>query len=137
MLLLPAPDRMRYSGAMKLGLCLGAVLMLVAGAAYLALLREPRVWFYAFAALVFVASPLIGAVTAVVATHTKRLRNFLAAGSAHIGLALLLFVVAYAVYPEYQRTSVQLPASAGISAAALIHQPALSITCQRSAQPHS
>jgi hypothetical protein len=98
---------------MKLGLCLGAVLTLVAGAAYLALLREPGAWFYAFAALIFVASPLIGAATAVLATHTHRLRNFLATGSALFGLALLLFVFAYAVYPELERTSVQLPAYCG------------------------
>jgi len=93
---------------MKLGLCLGAVLLLATGAAYLAPLREPGAWFYAFAALVFVVSPLIGAVTAVLATRANRLRNFLAAGSALIGLAALLFVVAYAVYPEFERTSVQL-----------------------------
>jgi hypothetical protein len=43
------------------------------GAAYLGLLREPGAWFYAFATLVFVVSPFMGAATAVLKTRTHTL----------------------------------------------------------------
>jgi hypothetical protein len=98
---------------MKLGLGLGAVLMLVAGTAYLTLLREPGSLFYSFGALVFVVSPLIGAATAVLKTRTNKILTFVAASGALFGLAVLLFVFTYAAYPEFERTSVQLPAFCG------------------------
>jgi hypothetical protein len=98
---------------MKLSLALGAAVVLVAGSVYLALLREPGALFYPFAIVVFIAGPLLAAVTAARQRRSNKRRAFLAAGSAVFGLATLLFAVSYVVYPQLARTSVSLPAFCG------------------------
>jgi hypothetical protein len=88
---------------------LGALLILASGAAYLLLLHHSGSLFYPFAALVFIAIPLIAAATAAVAAQSRRSQIFFSVSCALFGFAALLFVLTYAVWPEFQRTSVPLP----------------------------
>jgi hypothetical protein len=97
----------------RLGIVFGAFLIVAAGGAYIAILREPGSLFYCFAALIFIAAPLIGATVAALRAHTNKTAAFLRAGGATFGLAALSFLLTYAVYPEFQRTNVLLPASCG------------------------
>jgi len=87
--------------------------MLGAGAVYVVVLREPGWLFYVFAVLFFAVSPLIGAVMAVRETRTKKIRTFYVTGGGLFGLAGLGFVLTYAVFPVFERTSVQLPEFCG------------------------
>jgi len=98
---------------MRAGLGLGAGLVLAAGWVYLSLLHEPGALFYLFAGLVFVAGPLLGAALAGLKTRRRRAVAFVATGGAVFGLAGLLFVFIYVVYPIFQRTSVALPEFCG------------------------
>jgi len=97
----------------RFGIAIGALLILALGMVYIVLLREPGSFFYPFAALVFVGAPLGGATAAARRSYANRTAVFLRAASATCGLAALSFIVAYAVYPASQRTSVLLPASCG------------------------
>ena len=98
---------------MKLGIGLGALLVLAAGTVYLAVLCAPGAWFYTFSAVVFMVSPLVAASAAGRHAPLHKIRAFLGAGSASLGLAALLFLSAYAIVPVFERTSVPLPADCG------------------------
>lgn len=97
------------------GIGVGAIAISVLGVAYLALLREPGSLFYLFAGLIFVGAPLMGATAAVRKSdaNTSKIRVFLRACTGVFGLAVLAFILTYAVYPQFQRTTVQLPAFCG------------------------
>lgn len=97
----------------RFGIAIGAFLILVLGAAYIVLLREPGSLFYPFAALIFVVAPLIGATIAALKAYTNKFFVFLRAAGTVFALSALSFILTYAVYPASQRTSVLLPASCG------------------------
>jgi hypothetical protein len=80
-----------------------------AGMAYIILLHEPGPLFYPFAALAFLGGPLIAGTTAAAQSREHKYRVFLISGCAVSGVALVLFFVTYAVLPNFDRTSVQLP----------------------------
>ncbi|MDR3700686.1 MAG: hypothetical protein P4L56_13665 [Candidatus Sulfopaludibacter sp.] len=93
-------------------------MILVLGAAYIVVLREPGSLFFPFAALIFIAAPLIGATIAALKAYTNKTPVFLRAAGAVFALAALSFILTYAIYPASQRTSLLLPASCGSFAGA-------------------
>jgi hypothetical protein len=100
------------------GIAIGAFLILVLGAAYIVVLREPGSLFFPFAALIFIAAPLTGATIAALKAYTNKTPVFLRVAGAVFALAALSFILTYAIYPAFQRTSVLLPASCGSFAGA-------------------
>jgi hypothetical protein len=83
----------------------------IAGIVYLILLHEPGPMFYPFAALVFLGGPLLAGATGAAEPSGHKYRAFLIAGGAVFAAALVLFFLTYAVLPQFDRTSVQLPES--------------------------
>ncbi len=80
-----------------------------AGMVYIILLHEPGPVFYPFAALAFLGGPLIAGMTAAAHSREHKYRAFLISGCAVFGVVLILFFITYAVLPNFDRTSVQLP----------------------------
>jgi len=95
----------------RLGTIVGMLLSGLSYLVYFALLHEPGSLFYSFAALVFLGCPLIAGIIAVSRTQKRKPRRFLASGGLVFGATLVLFIITYAVQPEFDRVSVQLPAS--------------------------
>jgi hypothetical protein len=83
----------------------------IAGMVYILSLHEPGPVFYPFAALVFLCGPLIAGTTGAVLSPGHKYRAFLISGCAVFGAALVVFFIIYAVLPQFDRTSVQLPES--------------------------
>jgi hypothetical protein len=95
----------------KLGIAIGALLSALSYFVYIVLLREPGSLFYGFAALAFVGCPLIAGIIALHNTQKRKLKRFFASSGLVFGITLLLFIGTYVVLPQFDRTSVQLPAS--------------------------
>lgn len=95
----------------RLGILIGVLLSALSYLVYFAVLHEPDSLFYAFAALVFIGCPLIAGVIAVTRAQKRKPMRFLASGGLVFAASLLLFILTYAVQPQFERTSVQLPAS--------------------------
>jgi len=95
----------------RLGIIIGALLCAVTFLVYIAVLHEPGSLFYAFAALVFFGCPLISGIIALSGTQKHRWKQFFARSGLVFGITLLLFIVTYAVIPQFERANVQLPAS--------------------------
>ena len=94
----------------------------ISGTVYLIRLHEPGPLFYPFAALVFLGGPVIAGATSAAEPSGHKYRAFLIAGGAVFAAALVVFFITYAVLPQFDRTSVQLPASCnGFNST---HQPA-------------
>ncbi len=55
--------------------------------------------------------PLIGGTVATLKTQDHRRSAFFTSGSVIFGMVLMLFIMTYVVQPQFERTSVQLPAS--------------------------
>jgi hypothetical protein len=95
----------------RLGIVIGALLSAVSYFVYFTVLHEPGSLFYWFAALVFLGCPLIAAIMAMSKTQHDKVKRFFAAGGPTFGITLLLFIVTYAVIPQFDRANVQLPSS--------------------------
>jgi len=93
------------------GIISGTLFSVIAGMVYIILLHEPGPVFYPFAALVFAGGPLIAGMTTAARSPEDKYRAFLISGCAVFAATLLLFFIAYAVLPHFDRTSVQLPES--------------------------
>jgi hypothetical protein len=89
----------------------GILFSVAAGLAYIFLLREPGPLFYPFTALAFLGGPLIAGTTTAVQAPEHTCRASLIAAGTVFGTVLVLFFIVYAVLPQSERTSVQLPAS--------------------------
>jgi hypothetical protein len=94
-----------------LGTGIGVVISIVVGGVYIVVLEEPGSLFYIVAGVVCVVSPLIGGITAAASIGRKKLTAFVLSGGMTFGVAFMLSVLVYVVYPQFERTSVQLPAS--------------------------
>jgi hypothetical protein len=95
----------------RLGILIGVLLSAAAYFLYLVVLQEPGAGFYGFAALVFLGCPLVAGMIAIAQAPRSRPRRFLASSGLVFGLTLLLFLVTYAVLPQFERANVQLPAA--------------------------
>ena len=94
----------------------GILFSVLAGTFYLVLLHEPGQLFYPFAVLFFLCGPFIAGMAAVAWSHGHSRSAFLIAGATVFIVAIALFFIAYAVLPQFDRTSVVLPEScAGFS----------------------
>ncbi|MDD1683769.1 MAG: DUF3488 domain-containing protein [Methanoregula sp.] len=93
------------------GILFGTLFSITAGMVYIILLREPGPLFYPFAALAFIGGPLIAGITGAAGSPGYNYRAFLISGGAVFAAALVLFFMSYAVLPQFDRTSVQLPES--------------------------
>jgi hypothetical protein len=89
----------------------GAVTAIAVWLAYIIALGEPGSWFYPFAGLLFVGSPIIAGLVAARRARGGRGIPFIVAGGAIFALAWILFLGTYAILPQFARTSVRLPAS--------------------------
>lgn len=89
----------------------GTLFSVIAGMVYILLLHEPGPLFYPFAALFFLGGPLTAGTTSAAGSPGHNYRAFLISGGAVFGTALILFFMSYAVLPQFDRTSVQLPES--------------------------
>jgi hypothetical protein len=89
----------------------GMLFSVIAGMVYILLLHEPGSLFYPFAALVFFGGPLIAGTAGAARSREHKYRAFFISGGTVFGAALVLFFIAYAVLPQFDRTSVQLPES--------------------------
>jgi len=98
------------STTVRLGSIIGALVSVIAGLTYIVVLREPGSAFYLFAALAFLGGPLLAGIVTVLRAQKNRLKAFLVSSGAVFGIMFILFVVTYAVLPQYARTNVQLPA---------------------------
>jgi hypothetical protein len=94
-----------------LGISIGTFVCGVLGWTYIVFLHEPGSVFYLFAGLTFFGAPIIGGVVAAMKTQTHKLQAFFRPSSAVFGVAFVMFIVTYAVFPQSARTSVQLPDS--------------------------
>ncbi|MFZ3074289.1 MAG: hypothetical protein WA093_04155 [Minisyncoccales bacterium] len=97
-----------YSSSL-FGTIFGSILILVSGMAYLNLLHEPISLFYPFAVFIFIVSPLIGATIASFKVNMHKMWIFFSVGGTVFSLSVILFILIYAIYPQFERTSVQLP----------------------------
>jgi hypothetical protein len=93
-----------------LGLCISALVSVVAGLAFFAACHERGSAFYPFATLAFLGGPLIGGSVAAVKAQKRRRAAFFASGSVVFALAGVLFVLLYLVLPLFERTSFELTA---------------------------
>ena len=93
------------------GIGIGALVSLGSGLIYLLVLKEPGSLFYLFAGLTFLGGPLVGGTFAGINAPGRGVKAFFGTGSLVFGFALALFIVAYGVLPEFDRASIQLPAS--------------------------
>lgn len=89
----------------------GTLFSVFTGLVYILVLHEPGSLFYPFAALAFLGGPLIAGTSGAVRSPGHKYRAFLTTGCAVFGAALVLFFLIYAVLPQFDRTSVQLPES--------------------------
>jgi len=87
----------------------GTLFSVLAGLAYLVLLHEPGWAFYPFAALAFLGGPLVAGAIGIVRSREHRYGACLISGGAVFCMMLALFFMTYAVLPQFDRTSVQLP----------------------------
>lgn len=101
---------------MKKSVLMGLGTSLVAGLIYFLLLDEVGALFYFFAALAFLGGPLIAGITAAVRAPKRKLPAFFAAGGIVFGVVFALFILMYLVIPQFQRTSIRLPAACDDSA---------------------
>lgn len=108
------------------GIMAGTLFSLFAGMGYLLLLQEPGFLFYPFAALVFFGGPLIAGGTAALRCPGHNYRVVLISAGTVFAAALVLFFIAYAVLPHFDRTSVRLPESCTGFSGSLHPPPALS-----------
>jgi hypothetical protein len=107
------------AGAMKVmqnvslapGIIFGTLFSIIAGMVYILLLHEPGPVFYPFAALVFFGGPLIAGTAGAARSREHKYRAFLISGGTVFIAALVLFFITYAVLPQFDRTSVELPES--------------------------
>ncbi len=93
-----------------LGISIGTLVSLVLGWVYLVVLREPGSAFYLFAGLALLGSPFLGGIISLVKTQGHRSKAFFTSGSIIFGIVWILFILIYLVLPQFDRTSVQLPA---------------------------
>ena len=98
------------STPIRFGISIGLLISVIFGFVYLVLLHESGSAFYPFAGLVFLGGPLLGGMMTFRRTQAQRIKAFFASGMAVLVMALLLFFVVYAVLPQFDRRSVQLPA---------------------------
>jgi hypothetical protein len=98
------------STPIRLGISISLLISIIFGFVYLAVLHEPGSAFYPFAGLVFLGGPLLGGISVVMRTQAQRIKAFFASSTAIFVIVLLLFFVVYAILPQFDRTSVQLPA---------------------------
>ena len=89
----------------------GTLFSVIAGIVYIIPLHEPGSLFYLFAVLVFLGGPLIAGATSAAEPSGHKYLAFLIAGGAVFCAALVMFFLTYAVLPQFDRTSVQLPES--------------------------
>jgi hypothetical protein len=91
------------------GIGIGALVSLISGLVYLAVLHEPASGFYPFAGLAFVLGPLVGGIVAMSRTQAHRGRAFFVPAGIVFALTGTAFLVIYVVLPQFERTSVELP----------------------------
>lgn len=94
----------------RLGVAIGVSVSVLTGFAYVAIWRERGPLFYPFAGLAFLGGPFVGGIAAASRARQRKRDVFLATGSRVFGLVCVLFVVMYAVLPQFARTSVDLTA---------------------------
>lgn len=90
---------------------IGALLSAFFFLVYNVLLSEPGALFYGFAALVFIGCPLVAGIIAYLKTPEHKIRRFAASSGLVFGISLLLFIVTYAVLPQFDRANLKLPVS--------------------------
>src|SRR3954464_12442369 len=95
----------------RIGIIVGALLSVLSYFVYIAVLHEPGALFYGFAALVFFGCPLVAGIIAVSKIQRNRPKRFFGCGGLVFGITLLLFIVTYAVLPQFDRANVQLSAA--------------------------
>ena len=78
------------------------------GLLYFYALHESGAAFYPCATLAFIGGPLIAALLATGRSQEK-VRSFFAAGGGVFGVVFALFILVYAIWPQFQRTSIELP----------------------------
>jgi hypothetical protein len=91
------------------GIISGILFSGIAGMVYIIQLHEPGPVFYPFAALAFLGGPLMAGTIGAVQSREHKYRAFFISGCAVFGAVLVLFFITYAVLPQFDRTSVQLP----------------------------
>ena len=91
------------------GIISGTLFSGIAGMVYIILLHEPGPVFYPFAVLAFVGGPLMAGTIGAVQSREHKYRAFFISGCAVFGTVLVLFFITYAILPQFDRTSVQLP----------------------------
>jgi hypothetical protein len=91
------------------GIIFGTLFSVITGMVYIILLHEPSPEFYPFAALAFLGCPFIAGTIGAVQSREHKYRAFFISGCAVFCTALVLFFIVYAVLPQFDRTSVQLP----------------------------
>ena len=96
--------------SVALGIGIGALVSIVLGFVYIAVLHEPGPAFYPFAGLACLGGPLLGGIVALLRTQHHRLKAFLTSAGAVLAIAFVAFVFAYVVLPQFARRNVQLPA---------------------------
>lgn len=101
---------------MKKYMLLGGGSSLAIGFVYFVVLDEPGALFYFFAALAFLGGPLFAGVAAAARTTKRKLPVFFAAGGTVFGVVLALFILMYVVVPQFERTTIRLPADCDGSA---------------------
>jgi hypothetical protein len=91
------------------GIIFGTLFSVIAGMVYIVLLHEPGPEFYPFAALAFLGCSFIAGTIGAVQSREHKDRAFFFSACAVFGAVLVLFFIVYAVLPQFDRTSVQLP----------------------------
>jgi hypothetical protein len=93
----------------RIGIAIGIAFSVLFGLVYLIVLGEPGAAFYPFAALAFIGGPLVAGLIAVLKTEAHKTSAFLGSGGTVFGTTFILFLITYAVLPQFDRTSVRLP----------------------------
>jgi hypothetical protein len=93
----------------RLGILIGFATSITFGLIYMAVLHGDGSFFYWFALPYFLAGPLIAGTVTAGATHKNRYKASLTSAGAVFGMAILIFVLTYALGIVLLITSVDLP----------------------------
>lgn len=99
-----------HSAFLASGVLLGLLCSVLAGLVYFVPLHEPGALFYPFAALAFLGGPLVAVFVGSAGSRGRPPSSAYLGGGLVFAATLALFIVMYVVVPEFERTSVRLPA---------------------------
>jgi len=90
---------------------IGSGVGVASGLVYFLLLHEPGSLFYPFSAIAFIGGPCLAGLLAALNVPGRRVGAFLTTSSSVFAVVFIFFLSTYMIWPQFERTSMKLPAS--------------------------